>query len=125
MFETRSKDGKILFIVSYSYQLHRYGVIKYKHGSYMFSVSMHLLSDCLDFVEKQLKKYNTVNPTTSRYHKLMTGDIWDNKTETIINFSVLRDLLDSLDNDDKTAISEALIELTNPEVIHQKPQKYI
>jgi len=125
MFETRSKDGKILYIVNYSYQLHRFNVIKYKHSSYMFSVVFHLLSDCLDFVEERIKKYNADNPTTQRYHKLISGDIWDNATETIINYNALRDLLDILDGDDKKAISEVLIDMVGSERINQKPQKYV
>jgi hypothetical protein len=111
MFEKRSLDGKILYIVSYSYQLHRYNVIKYKHGSYMFSIAYHLLSDCLDFIEAALKMYNADNPTESRYHKLLTGDIWDNETETIINYTALQGLLDGLDDNDKKAIASALIDL--------------
>jgi hypothetical protein len=74
----------------------------------MAGVGFHLLSDCLEFVEKHLKNYNADNPTESRYHKLLTGDIWDNKTETIINHTALVSLLDSLETSDKTAISKAL-----------------
>lgn len=108
MFEKRSKDGKILYIVSYSYQLHRYNIHKYRHGNFMAGVGFHLLSDCLAFVEKHLQAYNTDNPTKSRYNKLITGDIYDSETETIINHTALVNLLDGLDDNDKNAISEAL-----------------
>jgi hypothetical protein len=74
----------------------------------MLSVGFHLLSDCLEFVDLWLERYNTENPTESRYNKLITGDIYDSETETIINHTALVSLLDSLEIDDKKAISEAL-----------------
>ncbi len=112
MFEKRSKDGKRLWIVFYDYQKHCYCANQYKGKEIELKLSFfHDLFILIEVVKNSLDDYNADNPTDQRYHKLVSGDIWDNKTETIINYNALRDLLDILDNDDKKAISSALIEL--------------
>ena len=113
MFESRSKDGRVLYIISYSYQQHRYNVNKYYNEVLSISFDSHVLDNLIEVVEEALNKYNADNPTTQRYHKLSSGDIWDNETETIINHTALIGLLTGLENDDKKTVSEAIAELNN------------
>jgi len=77
----------------------------------MASVGHHELSFITDWVKKSLEEYNKVNPPNGRYQKLLTGDIYDNVTETIINHTALIGLLDGLETGDKTTIQEAIAEL--------------
>lgn len=110
MFEKRSRDGKIVCIVSYSYQLHRYNVNKYYDGDYLASFAHSDLAFCIEYVEETIKKYDLRHPTDQRYHKLHTGDIYCNETETIVNHTALIDLLNALERNEETqqAIEELI-----------------
>jgi hypothetical protein len=112
MFEQRSKDGKILFIVFYSYQNHTYTVNKYHTDKKILSENHTDLSFILDWIKSKLIAYNSANPTKQRYYKLVTGDIYDNETETVLNHSALIGLLDGLETNDKKTISRAIAELS-------------
>ena len=112
MFEQRSKDGKILYVVSYSYQSHEYIANKYVDGDCMAIFRNHCIEDILEIVRKQIDFHNANNPTTQRYHKLASDDIYDNVTETIINYNALMGLLSGLERDDKYTIADAIADLT-------------
>lgn len=111
MFEQRSKDGKILFIAYYSYQRHVYTVNKYLDSDLIQIAEKTNIKDILDWIKISKELWESKNPTTQRYHKLCTGDIYDNKTETIINHSALIGLLTGLEKDDQKTIKEAIIAL--------------
>jgi hypothetical protein len=112
MFETRTKDGKVLFIVFYSYQNHIYTVNKYYVDNKIQSAKNTDLSFILDWIKTETDLYNVTHETSGRYHKLASGDIYDNETETVINHTALHGLLDGLETNDKTAIQSAIAELT-------------
>jgi len=117
MFEQRSKDGRILFVVFYSYQQHLYCVNKYRDGRenvirYMLSFQHSDLSFCVDFVDKAIRQYNDINPAKQRYYRLASGDIYDNETETVINHNALIGLLGGLESDDNDVIRDAIYDLT-------------
>jgi hypothetical protein len=112
MFEQRSKDGKILFIVFYSSNQHKYTVNKYLDDTLIMSEFDYNLQTILDWIKNQMTLYNTTHPTSQRYHKLVTGDIYDNVTESIINHTALMGLLSGLESNDKKAISEAIAMLS-------------
>jgi hypothetical protein len=111
MFETRSKDGKVLFIVFYSYQNHIYTVNSYYKDKLAISKKHTDLSFILDWIKSEVNKYNDKNPTYQRYHKLTSGDIYDNETETVINHSALMGLLTGLEDNDKKTVADAIMEL--------------
>jgi len=112
MFTQRSKDAKIMYVISYHYQEHKYNVHKYRDGDFVMTFKHNELSFLLNYVVTELKIYDSDNPTKQRYHKLSSGDIYDNETETVINHNALIGLLGGLESDDNDVIRDAIYDLT-------------
>ena len=111
MFTKRSKDGILLIVVHYSFIDHAYIGVIYIDSDYMDEFSSKDISIVIDRTKEKIEQYDSNNPATRRYHKLSSGDIYDNQTETVINYNALIGLLTGLENDDKYTIADAIADL--------------
>jgi hypothetical protein len=113
MLEKRSKDGKYLCIGRYDFVDKHFAVDCYNDGLLVYTYTLlEFISSTKQYILDTIKAYNREHPTTRRYYKLASGDIYCNKTETVINHSALHGLLDGLLDGDKRIISRAITELT-------------
>jgi hypothetical protein len=109
MLEKRSKDGKYLCIGRYDFVDCHFAVDCYNDGKLVYTYQLlEYVSSTKKYIMDTIKAYDLKHPTTNRYHKLTSGDIYCNETETVINHNALMDLLAGLESADKTVISEAI-----------------
>jgi hypothetical protein len=110
MFESRTKDGKMLCIGGY--RDNKYFIERFYIDTLYETFTSSNLADVIEYTKYEIGLYNDHHETNRRYHKLISGDIYDNETETILNYTSLIDLLTGLEADDIMTIENAIKELT-------------
>jgi hypothetical protein len=113
MLEKRSKDGKMLCVGRYDNIDRHYAVDVYQVDKLVYTYTLlEFAKSTREYILDTIAAYNKKHPTTQRYHKLTTGDIYCNETDTIINHTALIGLLSGLESKDKKAVDSAISALT-------------